>query len=89
MNTIPNDPAFAVPLSSQESDECEGYATYSCHEGLTKREYFAAHALQGLFSNAHTTRIIGTGRMAVEAADDLIKELNKTKEGKTENENED
>lgn len=46
--------------------------------GLTKREYFAAMALQGLLANnkvEHKYCVIS----AVEYADDLIEELNKTK----------
>lgn len=46
--------------------------------GLTKREYFAAMALQGLLANDSaliTSKVID----AVKAADALIEELNKTK----------
>ena len=54
--------------------------------GLTKREYFAALALQGLLADSEsrpTDRIEGedccqaTARLAVEHADCLIKALNK------------
>ena len=44
--------------------------------GLTKREYFAAMAMQGLLSNsAIGTDPIGTARTAATYADALLKEL--------------
>ena len=47
--------------------------------GLTKREYFAAMALQGFLScNAHDS-IEDDVKYAVKSADLLIEELNKTK----------
>ena len=51
---------------------------YIIDGGLTKREYFAAMALQGLLANDSaliTSKVID----AVKAADALIEELNKTK----------
>ena len=48
-------------------------------EGLTKREYFAAMALQGLLAN-DSALITSKARDAVKAADALIEELNKTKQ---------
>lgn len=47
--------------------------------GLTKREYFAAMALQGLLAN-DSGFITSKARYAVKAADALIEELNKTKQ---------
>ena len=47
-------------------------------EGLTKREYFAAMALQGLLAN-DSALIISKVIDAVKAAGALIEELNKTK----------
>ena len=47
--------------------------------GLTKREYFAAMALQGLLAN-DSGLITSKARDAVKAADALIEELNKTKQ---------
>jgi hypothetical protein len=44
--------------------------------GLTKREYFAAMALQGLLGN--NNNYVYSVISAVEFADDLIEELNKT-----------
>ena len=56
-------------------------ATTDDNLGLTKREYFAAIAMQGFISilgssYTSTTRI---AEYSIEAADALIKELNKTK----------
>ena len=42
--------------------------------GLSKREYFAAMAMQGLLSSYQAPGII---QMSVEIADELITELNK------------
>lgn len=47
--------------------------------GLTKREYLAAMALQGLLAN-DSGLITSKARDAVKAADALIEELNKTKQ---------
>lgn len=47
-------------------------------EGLTKREYFAAMALQGLLAN-DSALITGKARDAVQAADALIEILNLAK----------
>jgi len=64
---FPDNPAFPSP---------DGFGTN--FPGLTKREYFAAIALQGLLTK-------GTGTpedyaaCAVDAADALIAELNKAK----------
>lgn len=48
--------------------------------GLTKREYFAAMALQGILSNAATNNDVETSHIVEDAclfADALIEELNK------------
>ena len=61
----------AFPLTVSENDE---YVV----RGLTKREYFAAMALQGLLSQSQF--LINSEKFAkfgVEAADALIEELNK------------
>ena len=44
--------------------------------GLTKREYFAAMAMQGMLANSQIG--VGCHILAVEMADQLIKQLNKT-----------
>ena len=50
--------------------------------GLTKREYFAAMALQGALANkfAHERTIEMITESAVKLANALIEELNKTKQ---------
>lgn len=63
--TNPNQPAFA----------CASDAGHQ--EGLTKREYFAAMALQGVLANPdnHSTNL-QLAIVSVAMADDLIKALN-------------
>ena len=69
----PNDAAFARPTSHTEN-----YGTYSPEYGLTKREYFAAKAMQGLLTVIHhTDRPYNVAKEAVMTADALIEELNK------------
>ena len=46
--------------------------------GLTKREYFAAMALQGLLADSIPASIEINVRLSVEASDALIKALNQT-----------
>jgi hypothetical protein len=67
MRTKAKGPAF--PLISDDG--------YIINAGLTKREYFAAMALQGLLSN--NNNYMYSVKSAVEFADDLIEELSKTK----------
>lgn len=55
----------------------------SCASGLSKREYFAALALQGivlLFVNGGIVHSMNVAELAVKCADDLIAELNRTNE---------
>jgi|19_taG_2_1085344.scaffolds.fasta_scaffold00098_34 hypothetical protein len=60
------------PASSQHPDMIiNGIGT-----GLTKREHFAAMALQGLATNANMPIDI-TVKLAIRMADDLLKELEK------------
>ena len=67
-------PAFAK--AAFYTDE---YGIDAPQEGCTKREYFAAMALQGLLAN-DSGLITSKARDAVKAADALIEELNKTKQ---------
>jgi hypothetical protein len=67
-------PAFAK--AAFYTDE---YGIDAPQEGLTKREYFAAMAMQGLLSLGGVI-YQSTVKSAVEYADDLIEELNKTKD---------
>ena len=71
MRTKAKGPAF--PLISDEG--------YIINAGITKREYFAAMALQGIIANKdgldiEIERIV---QSAVDTADALIEELSKTK----------
>lgn len=70
-----NEPAFADPargtLQSQDNQT---------PIGLTKREYFAAKAMQGILSNAYFLERYADEdihKVAVQNADALIDELNK------------
>ena len=61
------------------------YASNCSAHGLTKREYFAAMAMQGLCANAMTTYrhkdgLYFAANSAVNIADALIAELNKQEE---------
>jgi len=73
MKTCPNDPAGALPASQYLNEAVPGYP------GLTKREYFAARAMQGLLASARTApwywdEVAGH---AVRVADELVSKLNK------------
>lgn len=50
--------------------------------GLSKREYFAAAALQGIISNGGYANEKRAAELAVDFADALINELNKKDEDK-------
>lgn len=55
-------------------------SNYISNEGLTKREYFAAMAMQGLLSNEKVYRdsnLPSVSELSVRQADALINELNK------------
>lgn len=69
MKTKPNDTVTAKFIRVDGSEQSFG--------GLTKREYFAAMALQGLSSYAFSTNFSEAASLAVQHADALIKELNK------------
>ena len=71
MTTIPSDPAFGHPFFSPDAGEF----TYT-ESGLTKREYFAAAALQGFLAGGAAGERRNV-RTAVELADMLIAELSK------------
>lgn len=68
-----NEPAY--PFVSED-----GYP----HVGLTKREYFAGLAMQGLLSNSsvikdNNGKLDNYGKAAVELADALLEALNESK----------
>lgn len=68
MTTYPNDTAF--PLKNEPN--------FDDYPGLTKREYFAAMALQGILANDffQDSEPKLLSKKAVEAADYLIEALN-------------
>jgi hypothetical protein len=60
-------------------DENGGKQHIAYQEGLTIRQYFASMAMQGIISNTKETRgIRASCNLAVQIADALITELNKT-----------
>jgi hypothetical protein len=76
-----NEPAFPDPLRGGEQS-IVNQAPHNEPIGLTKREYIATHALQGILSGRDTNTIVSRGlwgRIASESvkiADTLIAELN-------------
>lgn len=76
----PTDLVFAVKLKQIGDDEYriardEDREYLSSSLGLTKREYFAAMAMQGLISDPSVTDFKKVAEFAVEVADELIKKL--------------
>ena len=70
MKTNPHDPVY--------DDLQPGEKWLHNHGPLTKREYFAAMAMQGVLANSSlNTSLADDGKIAVAAADALIAELNK------------
>lgn len=76
METNPNEPAFAKSASYTDF-----YGLDSSQIGLTKREYFAAMAMKGIITNKDglDIKIERIAESAVDMADALIEELNKTR----------
>ncbi len=66
MKIEPNVPAFPIVN--------DGHIQY---DGLTKREYFAAMAMQGLIASNDKINFDEAADFAVEHADELIARLNK------------
>lgn len=75
MTTRKDDNAFPVFDSQGLVLKTEEYTW----EGLTKREYFAAMALQGILANDSLVHF-SAASVAVKKADELIKELNNDNE---------
>ena len=70
---------LAYPSTIVEVDKIDGSTINNFdHYGLTKREYFAAMALQGLLADSIPASIEVNVRLSVQAADALIKALNQT-----------
>lgn len=59
--------------------ELDTYSGKPCnqHFGLTKRELFAAIAMQGMLADPNIVKLDLCAKQAVECADFLINELNK------------
>jgi len=77
MKTQANDAAFSRPAFHHEHTG----TLHDAQDGLTKREYFAAKAMQGLVTVIHhTDRPYNVAKEAVMTADALIEELNKQEE---------
>lgn len=74
MKTEANDLSYPI----EEHDYSGGL--YMTHNGLTKREYFAAMAMQGILANERYAKSSDQYRseQAVSMADALIQSLNKT-----------
>ncbi len=72
MQTRKDDNTFPFQFDGQDED-----GTILFETGLTKREYFAAAALQGLLTNPDIT-LGGAAKEAVRQADSLIRILNET-----------
>jgi len=68
METKPNEPIHTIE-----------YNNNYISNGLTKREYFSAMALQGLLADRKLGSIQEHAEYAVKLADALIEELSKTK----------
>lgn len=84
MNTHSEQPAF--PNTWEEEREMRDAGVFFVkHEtpGMTKREYFAAKAMQGYCANPHAESINDIVRWSVSAADKLIEALNVKAEQKT------
>ena len=75
--TNANDQVFPTPF--QQLDIGDYHDTIPASSGITKREYFAGMALIGALANSHPDVVHEDAyRIAVEHADALINELNKT-----------
>lgn len=77
MKTLPNDSAYAIAYEEKKwgSEDQIKRVKY----GLTKREYFAAMAMQGLLAGSYDSMAMGCKSVAegaVSHADALIAELN-------------
>ena len=69
MKTQPNESATGYGFANQHIKHCEN--------GLTKREYFAALAMQGILSGKIQINSMFVADYSVECADELIEALNK------------
>ena len=72
--TKANEPAFSKAAFYHPDGGLD-----SPNAGLTKREYFAAMALQGMLAKYGSDYQVNNAKEAIYWADALIEELNKTK----------
>ena len=70
-----NEPAFPEMIFVQSGEALE-YCTVHSYAGLTKRQYFAGLAMQGLLSCESTT-FECANENAIRCADALLEELSK------------
>lgn len=77
-----NDPVTPSVVTDPQYNEygVQYSNTYSMPNGLTKREYFAGLAMQGLLADGQIRDKIAIAQNAVRMANYLINELNKTNE---------
>lgn len=71
-------PAFTVkPYPKLGNDVKDGFGAFGGYNptGLTKREYFAAMAMQGLCASQGWAGIEGTVEQSIKYADELLKQL--------------
>jgi hypothetical protein len=71
-------PAFSISYSERTSETYPDKLSSWSQVGLTKREYFAAMAMQGLISDStNVSRPDIIAEFAVQYADELLKQLEK------------
>ena len=72
--------ANSAAFSCEQGTDPNGSWNQTFEPGLTKREYFAAMALQGVLASMteDTYHPLTAARNAVEAADELLKRLEQT-----------
>ena len=76
-----NSDRAAYALRLQRGARTDSIPPHGPADGLTKREHFAAMAMQGFISDEAWSRKVGTAKLAalsVEAADALLAELEKS-----------
>lgn len=66
------------PIPNMQASELEYHDIVS---GLTKREYFAGLAMQGLCADPNMPGIVNAAEIAVEMADALLQQLQATEGG--------
>lgn len=70
----------AYPITIEVSYGCSGGKICSYRHGLSKRELFAAMAMQGILADPNASNPKLCASLAVRFADALIKQLNNGKE---------